>query len=190
MSTSINPYYAGTLKDLISTLPDKPGVYQFFDINSKIIYVGKAKNLKKRVSSYFTKANELTGKTRVLVKKIYDIQYIVVDTELDALLLENNLIKKHQPRYNVLLKDDKTFPWICVKAEPFPRVFSTRNPVRDGSVYFGPYANVKMMNTLLDLVHKIFKLRTCKYNLTSENIKQGKFKVCLEYHIGNCKGPC
>lgn len=190
MSSHINPYYDNKIKALISSLPDKPGVYQYIGIEGRIIYVGKAKNIRKRVASYFTKDQENTGKTRVLVKKIYDIKYIVVDTELDALLLENNLIKKHQPRYNVMLKDDKTFPWICIKNERFPRVFSTRNPVKDGSVYFGPYANVKMMNTLLDLVRKIFKLRTCKFNLTQTNIEQGKFKVCLEYHIGNCKGPC
>ncbi|MCF8330839.1 MAG: excinuclease ABC subunit UvrC [Bacteroidales bacterium] len=190
MAGHLNPYYDQKLKPLIAALPDKPGVYQYIGTEGKIIYVGKAKNLRKRVASYFTKDQENTGKTRVLVKKIYDINYIVVDTELDALLLENNLIKKHQPRYNVMLKDDKTFPWICIKNERFPRVFSTRNPVKDGSVYFGPYANVKMMNTLLDLVRKIFKLRTCKYNLTRENIEQSKFRVCLEYHIGNCKGAC
>ena len=176
MSSHINPYYDNKIKALISSLPDKPGVYQYIGIEGRIIYVGKAKNIRKRVASYFTKDQENTGKTRVLVKKIYDIKYIVVDTELDALLLENNLIKKHQPRYNVMLKDDKTFPWICIKNERFPRVFSTRNPVKDGSVYFGPYANVKMMNTLLDLVRKIFKLRTCKFNLTQTNIEQGKFK--------------
>lgn len=190
MAHPLNPYYDDKLKSVIVALPGKPGVYQYFDTEGKILYVGKAKNLKKRVASYFTKDQNDSGKTRVLVKKIYDIKYIVVETELDALLLENNLIKKHQPRYNVMLKDDKTFPWICVKNEPFPRVFPTRNPVQDGSKYFGPYANVKMMNTLLDLVRKIFKLRTCKYNLSQENIQAGKFKVCLEYHIGNCKGPC
>ena len=190
MPHPLNPYYNDRLKAQISALPGKPGVYQYYDYEGKMIYVGKAKNLHKRVMSYFTKDQDNQGKTRVLVKKIYDISYIVVETELDALLLENNLIKKHQPRYNVLLKDDKTFPWICIKNEPFPRVFSTRNPVRDGSKYFGPYANVKMMNTLLELIRKTFKLRTCKYNLTKENIDNGKFKVCLEYHLGNCKGPC
>ncbi|MFW6227136.1 MAG: excinuclease ABC subunit UvrC [Bacteroidota bacterium] len=187
MSKHLNPYYK-ELSTLISALPGKPGVYQYFDAEGKILYVGKAKNIKKRVSSYFNK--DIQGKTRVLVKKIRDIRYIVVETELDALLLENNLIKKHQPRYNVMLKDDKTFPWICIKNEPFPRVFPTRNPVKDGSKYYGPYANVKMMHTLLDLIRRIFMLRTCKYNLKQENIEQGKFKVCLEYHIGNCKGPC
>lgn len=190
MSGSLNPYYHDRLKDKISGLPTSSGVYEFYDQTGKILYVGKAKNIKKRVTSYFTRDNQTTGKTRVLVKKIHDIRYIVVETELDALLLENNLIKKHQPRYNVMLKDDKTFPWICIKEEPFPRVFSTRHPVRDGSVYFGPYANVKMMNTLLDLVKKIFPLRSCRYDLTEKNIQSGKFRVCLEYHIGNCLGPC
>ncbi len=176
------------LKQIIKTLPGKPGIYQFLNRDGKVIYVGKAKNLKKRVSTYF--GSEQFGKVRVLVGKIADIKHIVVDTELDALLLENNLIKKYQPRYNVMLKDDKTFPWICVKNEPFPRIFSTRNVVKDGSAYFGPYASVKMMNTLLDLIRNLYRLRTCRLNLKTENIRKGKFKVCLEYHIGNCKGPC
>lgn len=178
------------LDPIIKTLPEKPGIYQYFDENGKIIYIGKAKNLKKRVTSYFTKAHEYTGRIRLLVKRISDIRTMVVDSETDALLLENNLIKKYQPRYNVQLKDDKTYPWICIKNEPFPRVFSTRNLVRDGSEYFGPYASVRMMNTLLDLIRQLYPLRTCNYNLTDENINKGKFKVCLEYHLGNCKGPC
>jgi len=178
------------LSPIIKTLPEKPGIYQYYDENGKVIYIGKAKNIKKRVTSYFTKAHEYTGRIRLLVKKIADIRTMVVDTETDALLLENNLIKKYQPRYNVQLKDDKTYPWICIKNEPFPRVFPTRNLVKDGSEYFGPYASVRMMNTLLDLIRQLYPLRTCNYNLTKENINKGKFKVCLEYHLGNCKGPC
>lgn len=175
---------------ILRSLPENPGIYQFLDKEGKIIYVGKAKNLKKRVSSYFTKDTSLIGKVRVMVKKIADIRHIVVDTELDALLLENNLIKTYQPRYNIMLKDDKSFPWICIKKEPFPRVFPTRNPVNDGSEYFGPYASVKMMNTLLDLVRQLYPIRNCSLRLTRENIAKKKFKVCLQYHIGNCLGPC
>ena len=182
--------YYSDLEPVIKTLPGKPGIYQYFDAEGKILYVGKAKNLKKRVASYFNKENALSGKLQVLVKKIAEIKHIVVDTELDALLLENNLIKKYQPRYNVMLKDDKTYPWICVKNEPFPRIFPTRNVVRDGSFYFGPYASVRMMNTLLDLIRQLYPLRTCNLNLTEENISKTKFKVCLEYHLRNCKGPC
>jgi excinuclease ABC subunit C len=178
------------INSILRTLPDNPGVYQYFDAEGKIIYVGKAKNLKKRVSSYFNKDQHENGKTQVLVRKIEDIKYIIVDTELDALLLENNLIKKYQPRYNVLLKDDKTYPWICIKNERFPRVFTTRNIVKDGSMYFGPYANGKVMNTVLDLIKQLYTLRNCNLNLSSENINAEKFKVCLEYHIGNCKAPC
>ncbi len=178
------------IQQLLKTLPDNPGVYQYYDADGKIIYVGKAKNLKKRVTSYFNKDQYENGKTQVLVKKIADIKYIVVATELDALLLENNLIKKYQPRYNVLLKDDKTYPWICIKNEKFPRVFSTRNVVKDGSSYFGPYASGKVLHTILDLVKQLYQLRNCNLNLTEENIKANKFKVCLEYHIGNCKAPC
>jgi excinuclease ABC subunit C len=178
------------LQQIIKNLPDKPGVYQYFDKDEKIIYVGKAKSLKKRVSSYFNHDNYENNKTVVLVKNICDIKFILVETELDALLLENNLIKKYQPRYNVLLKDDKTYPWICIKNERFPRVFSTRNVIKDGSLYFGPYGSGKMMHTLLDLVHHLYPLRNCNFNLTEENITKGKFKVCLEYHLGNCKGPC
>jgi excinuclease ABC subunit C len=175
-------------KSILSLLPDKPGIYQFLDSAGTVIYVGKAKNLKKRVTSYFSKNQ--SGKTVVLVKRTNDIRHIVVDNESDALLLENNLIKKHQPRYNILLKDDKTFPWICIKREPFPRVFSTRTTVRDGSLYFGPYTSALMVKTLITLVRQLYKLRTCTLNLTESNINAGKFKVCLEYHIGNCKGPC
>ena len=173
----------------IKLLPDKPGVYEYFDSEGVIIYVGKAKNLKKRVASYFNKTSE-NGKTQLLVKKIVDIQYIVVDTELDALLLENNLIKKYQPKYNIQLKDDKTYPWICIKKEAFPRVFSTRNIVKDGSSYFGPYSSVKVMHTLLNLIKELYPLRNCKLDLSSQKIKENNYKVCLEYHIGNCLGPC
>jgi excinuclease ABC subunit C len=175
---------------ILRSLPDKPGIYQFLDKDGKIIYVGKAKNLKKRVSSYFRQDASLVGKVRVMVKKIADIHHIVVDTELDALLLENNLIKTYQPRYNIMLKDDKSFPWICIKKEPFPRVFPTRNLINDGSDYFGPYASVKMMHTLLDLIRQLYPIRTCSLRLTKENIEKRKFKVCLQYHIGNCLGPC
>lgn len=178
------------LQQLLKSLPDKPGVYQYFDKEEKIIYVGKAKSLKKRVSSYFNRDNYENNKTQILVKHICDIKFIIVETELDALLLENNLIKKYQPRYNVLLKDDKTYPWICIKNERFPRVFSTRNVVKDGSIYFGPYGSGKMMHTILDLIHHLYPLRNCNYNLSDENIEKGKFKVCLEFHLGNCKGPC
>ena len=173
----------------IKTLPNSPGVYQYFDKDDTIIYVGKAKNLKKRVTSYFTKNHE-NGKTRVLVKKIVRIEHIVVDTETDALLLENNLIKKYQPRYNVLLKDDKSYPWICIKNERFPRVFSTRRVIKDGSEYFGPYTNVRTVSALLDLIKELYTLRTCNYDLHETKVNSDKYKVCLEYHIGNCKGPC
>ena len=177
------------LKSLISVLPSQPGIYQYFDNTGKIIYVGKAKNLKKRVSSYFTKKHE-NRKTALLVRSISDIKHMVVETEGDALLLENNLIKKYQPRYNVRLKDDKSYPWIVVKNERFPRVFQTRNVIKDGSAYFGPYTSVYTVRTLLELFRKIYKLRTCNFNLSEENVENGKHKVCLEYHIGNCLGPC
>ncbi len=177
------------LKSIISVLPEKPGIYQFIDDSKTVIYVGKAKNLKRRVSSYFSKNHE-HRKTVLLVKNIKDIQHMVVETEQDALLLENNLIKKYQPRYNIRLKDDKSYPWICVKNEPFPRVFKTRNLVKDGSKYFGPYTSIYTVRTLLELFKSEYKLRTCNYHLSPENIKKGKFKVCLEYHIGNCYGPC
>jgi excinuclease ABC subunit C len=175
-------------KSILSLLPDKPGVYQFIDSSDTILYVGKAKNLKKRLTSYFSKNQ--SGKTTVLLKKTNNIRHIVVENESDALLLENNLIKKHQPRYNILLKDDKTFPWICIKKEPFPRVFSTRNNIKDGSLYFGPYTSGLMVKTLIGLIRQLYKLRTCSHSLTESNITTGKFKVCLEYHIGNCKAPC
>ena len=173
----------------LQTLPEKPGVYQYFDVNEKIIYVGKAKNLKKRVSSYFNK-NQENGKTRVLVKQIIDIKYIVVDTELDALLLENSLIKKYQPKYNIQLKDDKTYPWICIKNEPFPRVFTTRRMIKDGSKYFGPYPSVKVVNTLLTFIKEVYPLRSCALDLSAKKIAEKRHKVCLEYHLGNCKGGC
>lgn len=178
------------LREKIKILPKNPGVYQFFDAHHQIIYVGKAKNLRNRVSSYFNKVNYENYRLKLLVSRIHDLEYIVVESESEALLLENNLIKKYQPKYNVQLKDDKTFPWICIKNEPFPRVFSTRNVVKDGSEYFGPYTSAHMVRILLDLVRKLYPLRTCNYNLTEENIQSGKFRPCLEYHIGNCKAPC
>ena len=173
----------------LQTLPDTAGVYQFFDAKDTILYIGKAKNLKKRVRSYFNKEHEY-GKTNVLVKKIRAIKHIVVASETDALLLENNLIKKYQPRYNVLLKDDKSYPWICIKKERFPRVFSTRRVIKDGSEYFGPYTSIKTVYTLLDLIKGLFSLRTCNYDLAEDKIANQKFKVCLEFHLGNCKGAC
>ncbi len=173
----------------LKTLPTSPGVYQYFDNDEVIIYVGKAKNLKKRVTSYFTKTHE-NGKTRILVKKIARIEHIVVNTETDALLLENNLIKKYQPRYNILLKDDKSYPWLCIKKERFPRVFSTRRVLKDGSEYFGPYTNIKMVQSLLSLIKELYPLRTCTYDLSEQKIASYKYKVCLEYHLKNCKGAC
>ncbi len=173
----------------IQTLPDNPGVYQYYDKDGKILYVGKAKNLKKRVSSYFNKVHD-NAKTNVLVRKIVEIKHIVVASEQDALLLENNLIKKLQPRYNVLLRDDKTYPWICIKKEAFPRIFPTRRMIKDGSEYFGPYTNFKTVNTILEMIKELYPLRTCNFDLSPVNIDKGKFKVCLEYHIGNCKGGC
>ena len=173
----------------LQTLPINAGVYQFYDADDKLIYVGKAVNLKKRVSSYFQKEHD-NAKTRVLVRKIMRIEHIVVATESDALLLENNLIKKYQPRYNILLKDDKSYPWICVKKERFPRVFLTRRMIKDGSLYFGPYTSMRTVHTLLDLFKELFPLRTCSYDLSFQNVQNHKFKVCLEYHLKNCKGPC
>ena len=164
-------------------------MYQYYDNDDKILYVGKAKNLKKRVSSYFNKVHD-TAKTNVLVRKIVTIKHIVVPSESDALLLENNLIKKYQPRYNVLLREDKSYPWLCIKKEPFSRIFSTRRMIKDGSEYFGPYTNFKTVWTILDLIKELYPLRTCNYDLSQANIEKGKFKVCLEYHIGNCKGSC
>jgi len=178
-----------SIKDKVKTLPDSPGIYQYFDKEGTIIYIGKAKNLKKRVSSYFNRTQD-NGKTRVLVRQIVDIKFLVVETEVDALLLENNLIKKYKPKYNILLKDDKTYPWICIKKEAFPRIFSTRRIIKDGSEYFGPYASVTMMRTLLDLAKDLYPLRTCNYNLSKQALETKTYKVCLEYHIGNCKGPC
>ncbi len=177
------------IKSLLAVLPHQPGIYQFFDDTNAIIYIGKAKDLRKRVSSYFSKKHE-HRKTSILVRNIADIRHMVVQSEQDALLLENNLIKKYQPRYNIRLKDDKSYPWICVRNEPFPRVFKTRNLVRNGSRYFGPYTSFYTVQTLLDLFKSEYKLRTCNFNLTPENIQSGKYKVCLEYHIGNCLGPC
>lgn len=173
----------------IATLPNAPGVYQYYDKEDKLLYVGKAINLKKRVASYFNKEHD-NARTRLLVKKISLIRHIVVATETDALLLENNLIKKYQPRYNVMLKDDKTYPWICVKNERFPRVFSTRRMIKDGSEYFGPYTSMRTVHTLLDLIKGLYPLRNCNYDLSDEKIRAGKYKVCLEYHLGNCLGPC
>lgn len=177
------------LKGIVSNLPEKPGIYQYLNAEGTIIYVGKAKNLKRRVNSYFSKEHQ-PGKTRVLVSKIADIRYIVVNSEEDALLLENNLIKKYKPRYNVLLKDDKTYPSICVQNEYFPRVFKTRRIIRNGSSYYGPYSHAPSMHAVLDLIKHLYPLRTCNLNLSPENIRAGKFNVCLEYHIKNCAGPC
>ncbi len=188
-----NRYFRSVKSDLIEiqlkSLPQVAGVYQYFDKSDRVIYVGKAKNLKKRVSSYFNKVHE-NKKTTVLVKNIVRIEHIVVETEMDALLLENNLIKKYQPRYNILLKDDKTYPWICIKKEPFPRIFYTRRVIKDGSEYFGPYTNMKTVMTLLGLVRTLYPLRSCKFDLSDEKIDAGKYKVCLEYHMGNCLAPC
>lgn len=177
------------LKLKLNTLPENPGIYQYFDKDGTIIYVGKAKNIKKRVSSYFTK-NQESSKTKLLVRKIENIKYLVVDSEYDALLLENNLIKQHQPKYNIQLKDDKTYPWIVIRNEAFPRMYATRQLVKDGSKYYGPYASVKVMSTLLKLLKELYKLRSCSLDLRKQKIEERKYKVCLEYHIGNCKGPC
>ena len=181
--------YDDALREKISKLPVQPGVYQYFDASGNIIYIGKAKNLKNRVLSYLNKTNQ-SNKTLLLVRKINDLRYIVVDTEQDALLLENNLIKKYKPRYNILLKDDKTYPWICIKKEYFPRVFITRRLVRDGSEYFGPYTSGRFAHMLMSLINSLYKLRNCNLQLSPATIAAGKFRVCLEYHIGNCLGPC
>lgn len=178
------------LSNIVSALPGKPGVYQFINSQGDVIYVGKAKDLKNRVSSYFNRKSYESAKLRVLVSKVSDIKIIIVDSESDALLLENNLIKKLKPRYNILLKDDKTYPWICIKNEPFPRVFSTRNYIQDGSKYFGPYTSGVLMKTILDLVKSLYPLRNCNLSLTPKNISEGKFKPCLEYQLGNCLAPC
>ena len=177
------------ITSLLSTIPESPGCYQYYDAKGTVIYVGKAKNLRKRISSYFQKEHE-NRKTRVLVKQIYDLRYIVVDSEADALLLENNLIKQYRPRYNVLLKDDKTYPSIVIKNEPFPRIFQTRNIIRDGSLYYGPYSSVHFIRTLLHLIKELYPIRNCKHALTPEAIGSGKYKVCLQYHIKRCKAPC
>ena len=179
-----------SIKTIIAGIPEKPGIYQFFSRDKELLYVGKAKNLKKRVSSYFNRSASASKKLQILINRISDIVYMIVDTESDALLLENNLIKKHQPRYNVLLKDDKTFPWICIKNERYPRVFSTRRIEKDDSEYFGPYTSMVMVRTIMDLIRKLFTIRTCSLNLSLDNIEKGKFKICLEYHLKNCKGPC
>ena len=181
--------YDDHLKKKISELPSSPGVYQYFDSSGVIIYIGKAKNLKNRVLSYLNQSNQ-SNKTRILVNKITDLRYIVVNSEQDALLLENNLIKKYKPRYNILLKDDKSYPWICIKKEPYPRVFLTRRFVHDGSEYFGPYTSGKFAHVLISLIKSLFKLRTCKLALNTKAVYNNRFKVCLEYHIGNCLGPC
>ncbi len=177
-------------KKALADIPHKPGIYQYWDQDEILIYIGKAKDLRNRVGSYFNQDNQMNGKTKVLVSKIRKITFTIVDTEIDAWLLENSLIKKHQPRYNIMLKDDKTYPWIIIKKEPFPRLYWTRKMVKDGSTYFGPYASVGMMHTILDLIKETYPLRTCNLPLTQENIESGKFKVCLEYQIGNCKCPC
>ncbi len=179
-----------SLSEQVAALPHKPGVYRFYDKADTIIYVGKAKDLRKRVSSYFNRDRYESGKTAMLVRKIVSVKHIVVDNEYEALLLENSMIKEHQPKYNIQLRDDKTYPWICIKRERFPRIFPTRNVIKDGSEYFGPYANVKKMKGVLEIVQKIHKVRTCNLALTDQNIQSGKFKICLEYHIGSCLGPC
>ena len=176
------------LKTILKIIPNKPGVYRYYDSDGNLIYVGKAKNLKRRVSSYFNK--EQTGKTRVLVSRIADIKFIVVESESEALLLENNLIKQYKPRYNIMLKDDKTYPWICVKNEPFPRVFLTRKKLNDGSDYYGPYPSVRTAHVLLDLLGQVYQIRSCKTTLTEANVEKGKYRVCLDYHIHKCAGPC
>ena len=180
---------ASDLELQLKTLPESPGVYQYYDKDDRLLYVGKAKNLKKRVTSYFTKQHE-SHRIAVMVKKIRSIKHIVVNSETDALLLENNLIKNHQPRFNVMLRDDKTYPWLCIKNERFPRVFLTRNVIRDGSAYFGPFPSVRTVKILLELIRGLYPLRTCNYDLSEEKINNGKYKVCLEYHLGNCLGPC
>ncbi len=181
--------YEEHIQQSIRSISDSPGIYQYYDRNDRLLYIGKAKNLKKRVSSYFSKKHD-SARIGVMVRKIHRIETVVTETEFDALLLENNLIKTHQPRYNINLKDDKTYPWICIKNERFPRVFPTRQKINDGSEYFGPYASVRVMKTVLELARQLYPIRTCKYNLSEENIDAGKFKVCLEFHIGNCLGPC
>jgi len=178
------------LKSKIEALPNNPGVYQYYDADGVLIYVGKAKALKKRVTSYFVKGRHDSTKTLFLVRKIVDVKYIVVSSEMEALLLENSLIKKHQPKYNIQLKDDKTYPWICIKKERFPRIFKTRIVIKDGSEYYGPYASVRMLRAVMDLTVAVSQIRNCNFNLSQENIEKGKFKKCLEFHLGNCQAPC
>lgn len=178
------------IETILSNIPDKPGVYKFLDLNGKVLYVGKAKSLKKRVRSYWTNFDRSSSKVKVLISKTQNIEYIVTRNETDAFLLENNLIKSLKPRYNVLLRDDKTYPWIKITADEYPRIIKTRQYTNDGSKYFGPYPSISLLYTLLELLQKLFHIRTCKLNLTTDSIKQKKFKVCLEYHIGNCKAPC
>jgi len=179
------------LKDKIKQFPKRAGVYLFKSGNKEILYVGKAKSLSSRIAGYFKKGGKnKEAKIDFLLRKAADVEFIITDNEKEALLLENTLIKKHKPRYNIQLKDDKTYPWICIKNEPFPRIFPTRHVIRDGSLYFGPYASVRMMNTLLDMIKQLYQLRNCNLNLSETAIKKNKYKVCLEYHIGNCKAPC
>ena len=177
-------------KEIINILPHLPGVYRFYNSEGKIIYVGKAKNLKSRVSSYFAQPDTLNAKTQVLVSKIADVKYTVVNSEQDALLLENNLIKQYQPRYNILLKDSKTYPWIVIKNEPFPRIQTTRRVVKDGSSYFGPYSSASYAHSLVEMMHNLFKLRTCNLRLTPSAVSKGKFRECLNRHLGKCSAPC
>lgn len=177
-------------REALQNIPRKPGVYQYWDSTDQLLYIGKAKDLRSRVGSYFVQDKQLNAKTKLLVRRIAKITFTIVDTETDAWLLENSLIKKHQPRYNIMLKDDKTYPWIVIKNEPFPRIFWTRRVIKDGSTYFGPYASVSMMHTILNVIKEIFPIRTCNLKLNEASIKQGKYKVCLEYQIGNCLGPC
>ena len=178
------------LKTIIASLPDSPGIYKYFDKDGTLIYIGKAKSLKKRVSSYFNKNQHENRKTAIMVSRIVDLQFTLVETEIDALLLENSLIKKFLPKYNINLRDDKTYPFICIKNERFPRIFSTRLHIKDGSEYFGPYASGNMMYTILDFIKSIYPLRNCNFQLSEKNISAHKFKTCLEYDIGNCKAPC
>ena len=177
------------LKNIVLNLPEKPGCYQYFDKDGTIIYVGKAKNLKRRVSSYFIK-NQTSRKTQILVSKIHDIQYIIVNSDEDALLLENNLIKKYKPRYNILLKDDKTYPSVCITNEEFPRIFKTRKIIPGAGTYYGPFSHAATLNNMLELINQLYPLRRCRLSITKESIKEGKHKSCLEYHIKNCKAPC
>ena len=178
------------LREFVRDLPDSPGIYKFLNTEDKLIYVGKAKSLKKRVSSYFNKDSGHNQKTRKLISEIKKIEFTLTPTEFDALLLENNFIKQYQPKYNILLKDDKTFPYICILNERFPRIISTRKFIAGNGEYFGPYASVVAMNNVLSLVRRLYSVRTCSLNLSEQNIEKKKFKICLEYHLGNCKGPC